>query len=294
MSMQSRMLGAVRISRVLEYSGPTHAPDFLFPGEDAAVLAANASWLAPHHYVPAMQRLVLSVQLWVLHAGSNVIVIDTGVGNRKPRPAERMNMLNTLVLPWLEAAGAGPEAVTHVVLTHLHTDHVGWNTVLSDGRWVPTFPRARYIFPKDDVLYWKQRLDCGESDVNGGAFADSVLPIFEAGLAEMCDGKREVAGLLQPEPAPGHSPGQLAYRLRSDGEEALFAADVMHHPVQIVCPEWNSRYCIWPEVARATRAGFLIRAAQREALVLPMHFGAPYCGYVRRQGNGFAFEPAVW
>jgi glyoxylase-like metal-dependent hydrolase (beta-lactamase superfamily II) len=147
MIMQSRMLGAARISRVLEYSGPTHAPDFLFPGEDRAVFTANAGWLAPHHYVPAMQRLIVSVQLWVLHAGGNVILIDTGVGSRKPRQAERMNMLNTLVLPWLEAAGAGPEQVTHVVLTHLHADHVGWNTVLADGRWVPTFPRALH-FPQ--------------------------------------------------------------------------------------------------------------------------------------------------
>src|SRR4051812_20071621 len=130
-------IGDAKITGVIEYSGPTHAPEFLYPAvskpERDAVLKANASWLAPNHYVPHMDRLIVTIQLWVLHAGGNVILIDTGVGNRKSRTAAaRMDQLNTLVMPWLEAAGAGPEQVTHVVMTHLHTDHVGWNTVEKD------------------------------------------------------------------------------------------------------------------------------------------------------------------
>ncbi len=156
-------IGDARITGVIEYSGPTHAPDFLYPAvpkaERDAVLKANASWLAPNHYVPHMDRLIVTIQLWVLHAGGNTIVIDTGVGNRKPRAAAaRMDQLNTLVMPWLEAAGAGPEQVTHVVMTHLHTDHVGWNTVEKDGKWVPAFPKARYLIPKDEFDYWKARV----------------------------------------------------------------------------------------------------------------------------------------
>ena len=151
---------------MIEYSGPTHAPDFLYPAvakaERDAVLKANASWLAPNHYVPHMDRLIVTIQLWVLQAGGNVIVIDTGVGNRKPRAAAaRMDQLNTLVMPWLEAAGAGPEQVTHVVMTHLHTDHVGWNTVEKDGKWVPTFPKARYLIPQGRVRLLEGRIRQG-------------------------------------------------------------------------------------------------------------------------------------
>ena len=290
-------IGDARITGVIEYSGPTHPPDFLYPAVDKAerdaVLKANASWLAPNHYVPHMDRLIVTIQLWVVHAGGNVIVIDTGVGNRKPRSAERMDRLNTLVVPWLESIGAGPNQVTHVVMTHLHTDHVGWNTVEKDGRWVPTFPKARYLFPKDEFDYWQGLYDQGDKDVNQGSFADSVLPIFDAGLGAFMDGKAEVAGCLAPEPVPGHAPGMLSFRLRSRGEEGLFCADILHNAIQIVRPDWNDRYCLWPDKALESRAAGLKRACERGALLMPMHLGAPYCGYVRRQGDGYAFEPAA-
>ena len=119
-----------------------------------------------------------------------------------------------------------------------------------------------------------------------------MLPIFDAGLAEFIDETKEVAGCLMPEPVPGHAPGMLSFRLRSRGEEGLFTADVMHNAIQIVRPDWNDRYCLWPDRALASRAAVLERAAERAALIMPMHLGAPYCGYVRRQGDGYAFEPA--
>jgi glyoxylase-like metal-dependent hydrolase (beta-lactamase superfamily II) len=240
-----------------------------------------------------MDRLIVTIQLWVVRAGGNVIVIDTGVGNRKPRPAERMDRLNTLVMPWLEAVGAGPEHVTHVVHTHMHTDHVGWNTVERDGQWVPTFPKARYLFPKDEFDYWKAQYDNGDKDVNGGSFADSVLPVIDAGLADFTDGVKEVAGCLAPEPVPGHAPGMLSFRLRSGGEEGLFCADILHNAIQVVRPDWNDRYCLWPDKALQSRAAALKRACERNALLMPMHLGAPYCGYIRRQGESYAFEPAT-
>jgi len=289
-------VGDARITGVIEYSGPTHDPAFLYPAVDKAerdaVLKANASWLAPNHYVPHMDRLIVTIQLWVVHAGGNVIVIDTGVGNRKPRPAERMDRLNTLVMPWLEAAGAGPSQVTHVVMTHMHTDHVGWNTVEKDGNWVLTFPKARYLFPKDEFDYWHALHQKGEA-VNGGSHVDSVLPIIDAGLADFMDGKSEVAGCLAPEPVPGHAPGMLSFRIRSRGEEGIFTADIMHNAIQIARPDWNDRYCLWPDKALESRAAVLARAAERGALIMPMHLGSPYCGYVRRQGDGYAFEPAT-
>jgi len=292
--MQTRMVGDARVTRILEYAAPTHDPAFLFPDLAQAELDANAAWLAPHHYIAPMNRLIVTIQLWLVHAGGNVIVVDTGVGNRKPRGPARMHQLNTLVLPWLEAAGAAPAQVTHVVHTHLHADHVGWNTVLADGRWVPTFPNARYLMPKTDFDYYRREAGERVNPIIDQAFADSVMPIVEAGLADFIDSQTEIAGVLQAEPAPGHSPGMLCYRLRSRGEEAIFTADVLHSPIQIVKPELNTSYCIDPAQARATRAALLARAADREALIMPMHFGAPHCGYVRRQGGGYVFEGAAW
>ena len=290
-------IGDARVTGVIEYSGPTHDPAFLYPAVDKAerdaVLKVNAGWLAPNHYAPNIDRLIVTIQLWVVQAGGNTIVIDTGVGNRKPRAAERMDRLNTLVMPWLESIGAGPNQVTHVVMTHMHTDHVGWNTVEKDGRWVPTFPKARYLFPKDEFDYWKGLYDKGDKDVNQGSFADSVLPVVDAGLADFMDGKAEVAGCLAPEPVPGHAPGMLSFRLRSRNEEGLFCADILHNAIQIVRPDWNDRYCLWPDKALESRASGLKRACERGALLMPMHLGAPYCGYVRRQGDGYAFEPAA-
>ncbi len=235
--IQSRMIGDARVTRVIEYSGPTHPPEFLYPEIDKAErdagLAANAIWLAPHHYVPHMDRLIVTIQLWVVHVGGNVIVIDTGVGNRKPRAAPRMDMLNTLVTPWLEAAGAAPDHVTHVVHTHLHTDHVGGNTGEQDGKWVPTFPNARYLMPKTEFDYWNAEYQKGDAACRPAHSPIAVLPVLDAGLVDFIDDDREVAGCLVPEKVPGHAPGMLAFRLRSNGEEGYFSTDTMHSPIQI-------------------------------------------------------------
>ena len=226
----------------------------------------------------------------MVHAGGNVILIDSGVGNFKNRAAPRMNQLNTLLMPWLEAAGAAPHQVTHVVHTHLHTDHVGGNTVEQDGRWVPAFPNARYLMPRADFDYWKAEYDAGDKMVQAGSFADSVLPVLDAGLVDFIEPGQEVAGCLLGEDVSGHAPGMLSFRLRSNGEEGMFSTDTMHSPIQVANPHWNDRYVLDAGRALQSRANVLARAAERNALIMPMHFGAPYCGYVRRQGDGYRFE----
>ncbi|MGR1581049.1 MBL fold metallo-hydrolase [Thalassobius sp. S69A] len=293
--IQTRQIGKARVSRVVEYSAPTHDPAFLFPDLAQTDLDALAGKLAPHHYVPAMNRLVVTIQMWVVQIDDKVIIIDTGVGNDKPRTAPRMKSLNNRVGEWLEAVGAGFDKVTHVVQTHLHSDHTGWNTVLERGKWIPAFPNARYLMPKTDYDYWVDAITKSPDIAMDNSWEDSVAPIVEAGLVEfIADDAGEILGCLSVEPVPGHTPGMLSYRLRSEGEEGLFCADVFHSPVQIYKPEINTAYCVLQDTARETRARVLAEAADSGALIMPMHFGLPCCGYIRREGEGYRFEPASW
>jgi len=289
-----RRVGEATVTNVIEYIGPTHSHEYLFPDMTERDLAPHLHWMAPHHYVPSMQRFVIAMQLWVVHWRDKVIVIDTGVGNAKPRRPVRMNMLSTLTPLWLEAAGATADTVTHVVTTHLHPDHVGWNTTWADGRWVPTFPKARYLTPKVDFELNQALYAAGDKGVLLGAFEDSVLPIQEAGLLELIGDGEQIASCLEAEAMPGHTAGSLHFRLRSGHEEAIFCGDIMHSPLQIALPHLNSYADMLPDQAPATRLRFLERAAQRNALVMPVHFGFPHCGRIRGDGqNGYRFEPEV-
>lgn len=292
--LRSRRIGEFKVSSLVEYYGPTHAPETTFPDLNRTAFEQNRDWLVPNHWFPEMNRLVISIQMWIVHAGLDIILIDTGVGNRKQRPVERMNMLNTLVLHWLEAAGASREKVTHVVMTHLHTDHVGWNTILDDGNWVPTFPNARYLIPKENYDAWKQMISNGTGAPDSGSFSDSILPLVKAGMVDFITHQKEVAGCLEVVPLPGHTPGHIGFKLSSKGGQGIFAGDVMHHPIQVVRPESNSAFCMLPDVARRNRVAFLSNAAETGALIMPSHFGPPHCGFIRRQAGSYIFEPATW
>jgi glyoxylase-like metal-dependent hydrolase (beta-lactamase superfamily II) len=289
----SRNVGRAKIYNVLEYSGPTHAADFVFPELDVKDIKPHLSWLAPHHYNIRLERFIVAMQLWVMHIDDKVIVIDLGVGNHKKRASERMNNLNTLTPLWLAAAGADPKSVTHVIVTHFHPDHVGWGTRMEDGRWVPMFPSARHLMPKVDFENAHAAYLKGDKGVISGSFEDSVLPLYEAGLIDLIGDEDVVADCLEAEAMPGHTPGSLHFRLRSEGKEAIFAGDVMHSPLQIAMPYINTWIDANAEQARASRALFLKRAAERNALIMPVHFGWPHCGYVRGDSvKGYRFEPA--
>jgi glyoxylase-like metal-dependent hydrolase (beta-lactamase superfamily II) len=284
-------IGDITVTGLVEYFGPTHDPRVLFPAFEPSALEQNRDWLVPDYWYPHMDRLVVAIQFWIVHAGNNVILVDTGFGNSKTRATARANHLNTLVPVWLEAAKARPDQVTHVVQTHLHSDHVGWNTSLEGGRWVPTFPNARYYMPLHDFRFFKDFNETGKAR-DGGSFYDSVMPVVGAGLVEFIDAQTEIADCLRVVPAFGHSPGQLNYWIESQGQRAVFCGDVLHHPIQIAQPEWNTVVDILPDDARRTRGEFLAKAADSDALVMPGHFGKPHAGYIRRQGGGYRFEPA--
>jgi glyoxylase-like metal-dependent hydrolase (beta-lactamase superfamily II) len=285
-------IGDVRVSSLVEYFGPTHDPTFLYPKFDRGAFEEIVPYFPPGHYYPAIDRLVVAIQIWLVETGDKAIVIDTGVGNDRPRKFERMRNLNTLFLHWMAAAGVPRERVTHVIQTHMHPDHIGWNTMLQDGRFVPTFPNARYLMPKVDFDFFTEMRKAGDP-MEGGSFADSVDPVLEAGLADFITDETELAGCLRVTKATGHTPGMLNYWVESGGETAVFSADVMHHVTQIYRPDWNTAFCVLQDEALETRARFLAEAAETGALVMSCHIAPPFAGYVRRRGNGFAFEPAA-
>jgi glyoxylase-like metal-dependent hydrolase (beta-lactamase superfamily II) len=248
---------------------------------------ANAAWLSDRFWMPRTNRLVFTYQLWLVKSRDAIVLIDTGCGNHKARVSPYQNMVNTPVIDWLQAVGAAPEEVTHVLHTHVHCDHVGWNTRLMDGKWVPTFPNATYYMPRLDYEYFagRQARRMGP-EMYEGVLADSVLPVLEAGLVRYIEPGDEVAGFVASA-TPGHTPGHLSYTLCHRGERIIFAGDVLHTPLQVMFPHLNSRWCEDPRQARLTRAALLRAAAESGATLIPAHAQQIGGWRVAKRGEGF-------
>jgi glyoxylase-like metal-dependent hydrolase (beta-lactamase superfamily II) len=287
--METRPLGrGVDLIEIIEFHAPTHDAQWMLPDATPEILHASASVLRDRFWVPRTNRLVFTYQLWLLRLSDAVVLIDTGCGNHKDRVSPYQNHINTPVLDWLAAAGAPAEAVTHVLHTHLHSDHVGWNTRLIDGRWLPTFPNATYYMPKLDYDHFAERRARSMGpEMYVPVFADSILPVVQAGLTCFIEPGDEVAGLTASA-TPGHTPGHIAYTLRHNGDEIIFAGDVLHSPVQVTCPHINSRWCEDQDAARATRVSLLRHAAASGATIMPAHAKGVHGWRVARHGNSFA------
>lgn len=286
--MTQLKIGAAVAARIEETYEPNFEAKKFFPDWNDAVVKEHAAWLAPAHYDPASGFLKLSVHSWLLTVSGKRILIDACVGNHKPRDKRPMwNMLDTPYLARLAAAGAKPEQIDMVMCTHLHVDHIGWNTKLENGRWVPTFPNARYVWSKEDFEhYLALDRDPEKGPANLGSFRDSILPVVEAGLAQMVSGATSLDESLSVEPAPGHTPGTIAIKFESRGEKALFCGDILHHALQVCHPEWNSMACLDAANARASRRKALEHCAGG-ALLMPAHFGAPFVCRIEAQGGAF-------
>ena len=282
-------LGGAVATRIEESYEPNFDAQKFFPDWRPAILQQHKDWLVSNHYDEPSGFLKLSIHSWLLKVGGKTILIDTCVGNHKPRPHRPLwHMMETKYLERLAAAGVRPEQVDMVMCTHLHVDHVGWNTRLENGKWVPTFPNARYVFSKTDYdHYLKLDSDPATGPVNGGSFRDSVLPVVEAGLAQMTEGEGALDEYLTVTPAPGHTPGTIAIKFQSRGEKALFCGDILHHAIQVYHPEWNSFACGEPVGARTSRRAALEHCAGAGALLMPCHFGAPFTCRIDHKADGF-------
>jgi glyoxylase-like metal-dependent hydrolase (beta-lactamase superfamily II) len=281
-------VGDAAVTRILDQN-MTFPAAALLPDFDPASVAADQAWLVPDHMDAPREHLTVSAHSWLVRTGPYTVLVDTGIGNAKTRASPRFNQLDTPFLARLAAAGVEPEDVTHVLLTHIHTDHVGWNTRLQSGRWVPTFPNARYLVPRLGHDYFSAR--DGRTKSNYDMYADSVLPVIEAGQAEMIGPEGgEVLDGFTYHPTPGHSVDHMSILLRSNGEHALFAGDVLHHPVQVRRPDWNSVFCASPEQARLSRRWVLDQASGRQGLLFSSHFAGTSAGSVRREGSFYRWQ----
>jgi glyoxylase-like metal-dependent hydrolase (beta-lactamase superfamily II) len=286
METSSIDLGGVRITRIVEASDPLLRPAEIFPDSTPEILRANHDWLVPRFYDVASDRLVITIQSFLLQAGGRNIVVDTCVGDCKPRVRQDFDGKRWNWLERLEAAGVNPQDVDVAVSTHLHVDHVGWHTRLVDGEWRPTFPNARYLFTHPEWEYWRDNEGHPALARSGDYIGDSVWPLFHAGQADLVAMDHELLPGITLVPLPGHTPGHVGVAVRGDSRQALLTADLFHHPLQCCYPEWNTRFCLDQERSRATRMGAMAKLADEGTLLMPSHFPGPNAGVLRRLRPG--------
>ena len=282
--MRPLTLGRLRVSAVVERAGPTR-PTWLLPDATPEAVERHREWLAPH-FMDDKGRFLQSIHAFVIQAPGFTALVDTCVGNDKDRGGRApFHMMQTAFLDDLKAAGVAPESVDLVICTHLHVDHVGWNTRLDSGNWVPTFPRARHLFARREWEHWSSESE----DDSKRIMADSVTPVLDAGLADLVAMDHRVSNEMWLEPTPGHTPGHVSVRLASGGAEAVITGDLMHCPVQVAEPGWSSHFDTDAEQARKTRRAFCERYADTAVAVLGTHFHHPTAGRIVRHGSTWRF-----
>jgi len=275
----------VTVTRILELEA-TGGSRFILPLATPEVVR-DIPWLAPH-FADENGRLRMSVHALVVETPSKRLIVDTCIGNDKQRDIPTWSNLQTSFLADLEAAGFPRESIDVVLCTHLHVDHVGWNTMLVDGAWKPTFPNARYLIGRQEFDYWRGE-DEGREDLARSPFHDSVKPVFDAGLVALVETDHRVTDEVSLEPTLGHTPGHVSVRIRSQGEEALITGDFLHHPCQLAHPEWPSSADYDPPAAMATRQRMFTCLEADQALVIGTHFAAPTAGRVVKDGEVWRF-----
>lgn len=293
--MTALRVGDAQITRVEESYGPGFRASMLLPSFDLDAVDDHGPDVFGQFMQLDTQAALLSVHTWVVRTPRSVILVDTCTGNHKHRPGmPGMHMLDTPYLQRLTAAGVAPEEVDFVVSTHLHIDHVGFNTILRDGRWVPTFPNATYLMNATEFEFWKPTNPSSAAlEFNAGVFEDSVAPCFDAGQVRLWRGTHDLDEVVHLFETPGHTPGNAAAWLHSKDRWALFSGDNMHSPMQVFEPSWNSAFDLDGAQAERSRRGLLEACAERDALLLAAHFSAPHVFKVVRRGNGLAAVSGV-
>lgn len=288
--MTSFLIGDVTVS------GITDLPDFqipmetIFPASNPEQLNAEKHWLSPDFLMDGNVRL--TVRSWLLQMDGRNILVDACVGDHKERP-HREEWHRRGGGEWIAALAKNrlrPEDIDVVFCTHMHADHVGWNTRLENGRWIPTFPNARYISSRVEFEHWQAEMVAKEAQAAPNCFEDSVLPIMQAGQMDLVDDGWELASGLVLRSSGGHTPGHMSMEVSRGGQRAIFCGDAVHSPIQMVAPEWSSAFCSDPDQARTTRYALLETLADTDDVLVPMHFGGRAHCRVKSVGNAFRPE----
>jgi glyoxylase-like metal-dependent hydrolase (beta-lactamase superfamily II) len=284
--MQKWKIGDVTITKIVESEIPGKATWILPDATPENLLAVP--WCQPH-FVAADGSSIMSVHALLVESQGQRIVVDTCIGNDKNLPSMKAWHQRTggTFLDDLTAAGFAPSSVDTVLCTHLHVDHVGWNTMKRDGRWVPTFENARHLWNEAEYTHWAAEEGDG---FQANVVAESVTPVFEAGLVDLVREDHAVTDEVRLEPTPGHTPGHVSVHIRSRGEEAVITGDLTHHPAQIAHPEWRSSADWDGDMGEATRRAFIERYADRPVLVIGTHFATPTAGHIVRDGDAYRLD----
>jgi len=284
--MLSWLIGDVKVTRVVEMEIPfKYSEKYPFIAEARPEALKTMPWLYPH-FVSPEDHLLLSIHALLVDAPGLKLVVDTCIGNDRPRQFLRGQPLQTAFLEHMKEAGFTRENVNAVVCTHLHVDHVGWNTMLDGGKWVPTFPNARYLIGRQEYAFWSKEGDEEQQTI----LADSIKPVFDAGLAEEVEMDYRISKEIRLMPTTGHTPGHVSVMIESKGKSAVITGDMMHHPCQIGHPEWSPGFDSDKEAARVTRKAMVKDWADQPILVIGTHFAGPTAGHIRRDGTGYRFE----
>ena len=284
--MLSWQVGAVKVTRVVEMEMPVaYSEDTAFLTQATPAELRKLPWLYPH-FVDDEDRLLLSIHALLVEAPGLRLVVDTCIGNDKPRAMTGPGGLQTKFLDAFHATGWTRESVDTVVCTHLHVDHVGWNTMLEGGRFVPTFPNARYLIGRTEFDHWSAEGDTEQQEI----LSDSVKPILEAGLADFVELNHVLSPNVRLTPTTGHTPGHVSVVIESEGQKAVITGDMTHHPCQLAHPNWSPSFDSDKQAAAVTRARMFAEWADEPTLVIGTHYAGPTAGRVVRDGAAFRFE----
>jgi glyoxylase-like metal-dependent hydrolase (beta-lactamase superfamily II) len=289
--MSTTRIGEFAVDRIADYEGPFFAPADFFPDFDRAVVEENAALLGPRLIEPGTGQLMFSFHSFVVRTGRHTILIDACIGNDKERPTRpQFHRMRSSFIGDLARLGVRPEEIDYVMCTHLHWDHVGWNTRLQDGSWVPTFPNAKYVMAKKEFDHWRDFHSSGVDSPHALAFGDSILPVVKTGQALLVGDDYALDDGLWFESYPGHTPGNVVIHARSGGARGVFIGDVLHHPLQCLKPEWSTMACTDQDLSRISRTRLLEAHADSGTLILPAHFPTPTNGYICRHDSAYRFD----
>lgn len=285
-------VGGIRIDRIVEQEAPFFDPLAFFPKLTKDVLTENKSWLEPRYHDVATGKMVLCIQSYLVRTGKQTILVDSCVGNHKPRPTRPFwdQMKSDQYEKNLAAAGVGLGDIDYVMCTHLHTDHVGWNTKLENGRWVPTFPKARYVFADRELAHWTERH--AKEPMSFPWITDSVLPIVEAKRHDVVKSDFAFDDLVSLIPTPGHSFDHYSVKVGKKGADAVITGDMVHSPLQMKYPELGMMADWDSEQAGRSRRSLFGQVCDSSTLVCTAHFPSPSTGRIVRDGDAFRFVDA--